>query len=400
MFFADKPYVSDFFKKTVKDNNIPVVGTEAVKTLDLFPGTGIIEENRAAKLAEDCENLRAYALSENSISWIAEHLGHTDLPRKIDLFKDKLKFREITRDIFPDFYFRGAGIEELDSIRPTDIPFPVIVKPAVGFFSMGVYRVTNREEWTSTLKKIHAEINKVQNIYPREVMDAERFIIEQSIDGDEFAVDAYFDSAGEPVLLSVFKHTFSSDADVSDRVYTTSTKIIENNLEEFTDFARKIGRATGIRNFPVHMELRRGKNKQILPIEINPLRFGGWCTTADMTHHAWGFNPYLYYYQDKKPDWSELLKKKHDKLFSIIVLDNSTGIDGANISSFDYDRLLSGFENPLELRKTDYKTYPVFGFLFTETGEENRRELEYILNSDLREFVETDDGGHGLEGII
>lgn len=397
MFFADKPYVSDFFKKTVRDNNIPVVGTEEVKDLDLFPGTGIIDENRAAELAEDCENLRAYALSENSIGWIAKHLGHTDLPRKIDLFKDKLKFREITRDIFPDFYFRGAGIEELDSIRPTDIPFPVIVKPAVGFFSMGVYRVSNRDEWTSTLKKIHAEINKVQNIYPREVMDAERFIIEQSIDGDEFAVDAYFDSAGEPVLLSVFKHTFSSDADVSDRVYTTSTKIIENNLEEFTRFARKIGRATGIRNFPVHMELRRGKNKQILPIEINPLRFGGWCTTADMTHHAWGFNPYLYYYQDKKPDWSELFKKKHDKLFSIIVLDNSTGIDGANISSFDYDRLLSKFENPLELRKTDYKTYPVFGFLFTETGKENRRELEYILNSDLKEFVQTDDGRQGLK---
>jgi hypothetical protein len=145
------------------------------------------------------------------------------------------------------------------------------------------------------------------------------------------------------------------------------------------------------------MELRRGKNKQILPIEINPLRFGGWCTTADMTHHAWGFNPYLYYYQDKKPDWSELLKGKQGKLFSIIVLDNSTGIDGANISSFDYDRLLSGFENPLELRKTDYKTYPVFGFLFTETGEENRRELEYILNSDLREFVQTDDGRQGLK---
>ncbi len=392
MFFADKPYVSNFFKKTVRDNNIPVVGTEAAKALDLLPGTRIIDENRAGELAEDSKNLRAYALSENSIGWIAEHLGHTDLPQKINQFKDKLKFRELTRDIFPDFYFKGADIEELDSIHPTNIPFPVIIKPAVGFFSMGVYRVRDREEWTSTLEKIHTEINKVRDIYPREVMDAERFIIEQCIDGEEFAVDAYFDSTGEPVVLSVFKHTFSSDADVSDRVYTTSTKIIENNLEEFTHFVRKIGRATGIKNFPVHVELRRGKKGQILPIEINPLRFGGWCTTADMTHHAWGFNPYLYYYLGKKPEWSEILKGKDGKLFSIIVLDNSTGIEPENISSFDYDRLLSRFENPLELRKTDYKTYPVFGFLFTKTREENSHELEYILNSNLREFVETADG--------
>lgn len=136
------------------------------------------------------------------------------------------------------------------------------------------------------------------------------------------------------------------------------------------------------------MELRRQKNGNILPIEINPLRFGGWCTTADMTFLAWGFNPYLYYYQGQRPDWDEILKKRADKLFSIIVLDNSTGINAENILSFNYDRLLAGFEKPLELRKIEFTSYPVFGFLFVETRKENFQEIEYILNSDLREFVE------------
>ncbi len=392
MFFADKPYVSDFFKKTVRDNNIPVVGTEAAKALDLLPGTNIIDEDKAAELAEDSANLRAYALSENSIGWIAEHLGHTDLPQKIDRFKDKLKFREFTRDIFPDFYFRGVFADELQEVRAEELHFPLIIKPAVGFFSMGVFKVAAAAQWTDTVKAIRAELEKVRDIYPREVMDADRFVIEQNIDGDEFAVDVYFDAAGEPVVLSIFRHTFSSDADVSDRVYTTSKDIIENNLEEFTAFARRISRATGIINFPVHMEIRRDKNGQILPIEINPLRFGGWCTTADMTYHAWGFNPYLYYYQDKKPDWTELLRGKEGSLFSIIVLDNSTGIEAGDIHAFDYERLMAGFENPLQLRKVDYTKYPVFGFLFVQTREENSRELEYILNSDLREFVETKAG--------
>ncbi len=36
MFFADKPYVSDFFKQTVRDNNIPVVHTEIAEKLGLY----------------------------------------------------------------------------------------------------------------------------------------------------------------------------------------------------------------------------------------------------------------------------------------------------------------------------------------------------------------------------
>ena len=117
------------------------------------------------------------------------------------------------------------------------------------------------------------------------------------------------------------------------------------------------------------------------------MRFGGWCTTADMTYFAYGFNPYLTYFSQQRPDWDELLKDKGGKLYSVIVLDNSTGVDGNQITAFDYERLLSGFERPLDLRKIDYREYPVFGFLFAETRTENFAEIEAILRSDLSEFI-------------
>jgi len=82
----------------------------------------------------------------------------------------------------------------------------------------------------------------------------------------------------------------------------------------------------------------------LLPVEVNPMRFGGWCTTPDLSFLAYGFNSYLYYYLQKKPNWPEVLKGKEGKLFSIIVLDNSTGIDVDEIASFDYEKLLAGFE--------------------------------------------------------
>ena len=393
MFFVDKPYVSDFFKKTVRDNAIPVVGTEIAKELDLYQGTIIVSEAEAVKMAQESDNLSLYTTSENSIGWIAKHLSFSDVPEKIDLFKNKYKFRELTKSMVPDFYFKAVKVEDLADIEFSELPLPLIIKPSTGFMSEGVHKVTNSEEWNRTINLIYEEIDQNKEIYPAEVVDPSLFIIEQCIKGEEFAVDAYYDSNGEAVVLSILKHTFSSADDVSDRVYTSSKEIIENNLEEFTQFAAKIGNLAELKNFPAHIELRRGDDGTLLPIEVNPMRFGGWCTTADLTFMAYGFNPYLYYYSQIKPNWPEILKDKEGKLFSIVILDNSTGIDAGKITSFDYRKLLSKFENPIELRKLNYREYPVFGFLFTETSEDNIVELKRILDSDLREFVTTNEKG-------
>jgi len=374
---------------TVKDNVIPVVGTEIAKKLGLYSGTKVISEDEAIEIARKTDNPVIYMTSENSIDWITKNLAFSNLPEKIALFKDKLKFRELTKSIFPSFYFKGVCVEDLTKIQFKEITQPFIIKPKVGFFSMGVYKVSSYKEWINTIDLIIEEIEQIKDLYPKEVLDTSSFIIEQFINGEEFAVDAYYNSTGEPVILSILKHTFSSDKDVSDRVYTSSKDIIENNLKEFTNFTEKIGKLAGVKNFPIHIELRRDDDGTLLPIEVNPMRFGGWCTTADISFLAYGFNPYLYYYSQKKPNWSEVLKGKEEKLFSIIVLDNSTGIDVKKITSFNYEKLLLNFEKPIELRKIDYKKYPVFGFLFTETREDNFIELKNILDSDLNEFVST-----------
>jgi len=387
MIFVDKPYISDFLRKTIEEYGFPVVKTEDASSLGFTDGPNILEEAEAVQRLKTSGNIQIYTTSENSIGWIARHLSFTDLPEKIDLFKNKVKFRTLISFLMPDFYFKEVKWEELDTLAVRDIPMPFILKPAVGFFSMGVHKVTNSQEWVRVKDTIKAEMHAVKNLYPQEVLNTASFIIEQNIEGDEFAIDAYFDAAGEAVILNIYNHIFASGEDVSDRVYFSSKEIVESNLEKFTRFLNEIGALGNIRNFPVHVELRRDTSGAIVPIEINPMRFGGWCSTPDMTHLAYGFNPYVYYFHQKRPDWPEILKDKGGKRYSIIVLDNSTGIEGYEITAFDYDKLLSKFENPLELRKIDYREYPLFGFLFAETSEKNIAELEWVLKSDLREFV-------------
>jgi hypothetical protein len=387
MFLVDKPYISDFLKRTLKESSIPVVKTEIALELDLLNGTNLIDEYQVIEQIRNSNEPIIYTTSENAINWISKNLSFTGLPEKIDLFKNKFKFRELTKSIFPDLFYKKVKTEDLRNIKFDELPLPFIIKPTVGFFSLGVYIVNNSCDWERTIKSIYHEIENGKVLYPEVVMNTKSFIIEQIITGEEFAIDAYYDSEGEPVIMGIHKHIFSSDVDVSDRVYTTSKMIIENNIEEFTEFVGKIGKLAKVKNFPVHIELRRNSEGILLPIEVNPMRFGGWCTTADLTNHAFGFNPYLYYYDQKVPDWSEILKDKEGKLFSIVILDNSTGVKDDEIKSFDYDKLLSKFEKPLELRKIDIKKYPLFGFVFIETREDNFSELEFILHSDLKEFV-------------
>jgi len=381
------PYVSKFLQETLRDNSIPVVGTKVIDSLDLIEGLKIISEEKSVDLLRDNQNIPLYCTSENSIGWISKNLSFTFLPQKINLFKDKLKFRKLIEPLYPDFYFKAIKYDELDSVKYEDLPKKFIIKPTVGFMSAGVHMVSDKVELQDSIKSIKKELEEIKGLYPLDVLNAKEFIVEELIYGDEYAIDLYFDSFGEPVILNILKHMFFDDSDVGDRVYSTSKMIIQENIIEFKDFLNKIGKLAQIKNLPLHVELRRTEKGELLPIEMNPMRFGGWCTTADIAYLAYGFNPYLCYYNHKKPDWREILRDMGDELYSIVVLDNSTGVSTKDIDCFDYEKFLSKFKNPLELRKIDFHTYPVFGFLFVKTKEEDIKELEDILASDLREFI-------------
>lgn len=387
MIIVDRPYVSDFLKETIEKNKYNVVKTEIAEAFGFYGNNNIIDEETAIRLARSSRNLKIYTPSENSIGWIAKNLAFSDLPQKIDQFKNKRKFRDLIKPLYPDYFYKEVQFKELEKLSIDQIPLPFIIKPNVGFFSMGVYKVENAEEWDQILDLIKSELFSNKNIYPKEVMDPGSFIIEQLIEGEEYAFDAYYNEDGEPVVLGIMKHMFASNNDVSDRVYITSKKIIEENIHRFTEFLKAIGKLSELKNFPLHVEVRVDNFGKTVPIEVNPLRFGGWCTTADMTYFTYGFNPYEYFFEAKKPDWEDLLAKKDGMVYSVVVLDNSTGIDGKNIESFNYEKLHSSFETVLEMRKINYKDYPLFGFVFTETREDNISELEHILKSDLNEFV-------------
>lgn len=387
MILLDYPYVSDFLKETVLKNNFPVIATPEARSIMEGMEVHWISEQEAVDQIRQNPLIPLYTNSENSIAWIQQHLSDTSLPEKIETFKNKFRFRQLIQEAYPDYFFRSAQLSELRGMDISAFKFPFIIKPAVGFFSIAVHKVDSVKEWPSIVRKIEEQIKKTSSLYPKEVVSNTEFIIESYIKGEEYAFDCYFDANGEATLLNVLHHVFMSESDVSDRVYSSSKAIIDRLSPAILDFLKLVGSKVDLRNFPLHIEIRETAPGKIIPIEVNPMRFGGWCTTADLTWFAYGINSYEYFFKSQKPDWEKVFKGRENKKYSLILLDNQSDVPQEAIAYFDFDVLAKDFENPLHVRKVNMDKFGVFGFLFTETSEGNERELDEILHSDLKKYM-------------
>lgn len=392
MFILDKPYVSSYLVDTALKYGYPVLKNAAVDDLELNQELNFYCEGFAANQIKEGKDNLVYCNSENAIDWITKNLDSTDIPRQISLCEDKVQFRKLISKIYPDFYFEEIDTEALCSVDYTKLKFPVVLKPKIGFLSFGVYPIYNEKEWQNTIQTIKTDIEKYKEIFPKSVVNTSSFIIEEMIEGDEYAVDVYFNAENKPVILNIYKHPFSGSNDVSDRIYFTSKNIIKTHLEKFETLFEKIGSTMKLKNFPCHIELRVN-DKTAVPIEINPMRFAGWCL-CDLAHYAFNINPYVYYFEQKRPDWDEILSKMDDGLYCFTIGDNQGVKDIKNVNYKAYsDDLISpnsakdsaSFNKLFELRKIDYKNFPIFALAFVKF--QNEDEVSKVLNMDFSKYI-------------
>lgn len=385
MIILDKPYVSDFLKNRITERRIPVLDTPLARAV-LGDAPSLISAGEFAARVRDGRAPRIYANSENALGWIAEHLGFSELPGRIAAFKDKERFRELTAPLFPDFRYQGVDFEDLEAFDASAFPKPFIVKPAVGFFSLGVHMVDSDEVWPATVAAIRAEVDGIRAQYPEQVLDTARFLVEECIPGEEYALDVYWDGNGEPVLVNMLRHFFVDEADVGDRVYVTGPDIVREHGARFRELMAEVGRIAGLADFPAHVELRLDEAGRAGLIEANPMRFAGWCV-ADLAWHAWGTDPYAAYLDGLAPDWEALCAGREGTLTSVVVADVAPDVDPATVAGVDYAAFRARFAEPLEIRPIDWREYPVFAFAFARHRTDDLGELESVLRSDLKEYL-------------
>ena len=324
-----------------------------------------------------------YAVSENALVWLYAQLPDSELVKKVKILKDKVAFRRICQQIYPDFYYKEVEMKTLRQLNPDELPLPLVLKPAVGFLSVGVYIVRDKAEWQAALDDIDRNFAKQCAVFPDTVVRSEKFVLEQFIEGEEYAVDAYYDAEGKPNIINIFHHIFKNETDVSDRLYCMSKQIFESNYPAFNQFCIDLNGALGLRNFPMHVEFRVDKSTgRAIPIEVNPLRFAGMCLN-DLTRHTCHLLPVQAYFEGTHPDYATMWNGIENDVFSFVVLDKPYDTN----RKLDFERIKRHFHGVLETRDIMNPAMSIWGFLFTQTAPEHKAELQEILHSTLEEFM-------------
>ncbi len=382
MVILEKPYISDLMLEYLSQHNIPVLANDFARESAKRYRLNLLTDSQMK--AEYELSGKIYTTSENALDWIYNNLSNHEVVHKISVLKDKFKFRELLRPMYPDFLYKEVKEDELEDIKFETLNSPFILKPSVGFLSLGVYTIYDKQDLEAALLDIKENRKNWKTNFPHSVIGDSTFILEQYIPGTEYAIDMYYNDQGKPVILNIFTHKFASSTDVSDRVYYTSKEIIDTFKHPFELFLTEANQFLQLKNFPLHVEVRVDGNA-ICPIEFNPMRFAGLSCT-DVAYYAYGIRTIEYFLQNKEPDFSDILKGKEDNLYSLILLDKPD--KAIPCSVFNYDKLYNSFESVLELRKVNNPNLDIFGFVFTKTQKKNEQELDYILSSDLYEFCD------------
>ena len=105
MIVIDKPQVSDFLVKTIKENSFEIVANARARDMIADKTLNQITEEEAKISLNKHPETPIYTNWEKTINWIQNNAVSSNLSGKIEVFKNKIKFRELIKDSFPDYFF-------------------------------------------------------------------------------------------------------------------------------------------------------------------------------------------------------------------------------------------------------------------------------------------------------
>ena len=382
MLILEKPYVSEKLIQIAVENHYPVLRNAISEQLHSQGYSLDLYEDEQFALAYQ-QRKRLYCMSENGLGWINKYIDDKELKDKIALLKDKTAFRRICQKMYPNFYFKEVQLQDLYQLNAKEILFPIVLKPSIGFLSVGVYIVHDEREWQNALLDIKEKFAVASSQFPDFVVGTANYLIEEYIQGAEYAVDAYFDNEGQPIILNIYHHRFASESDTSDRLYCSSKALYDQYEQPFTDFLINVNRVVGLRNFPMHIEFRLSGEVPI-PIEINPLRFAGFCLNELQTHIS-GIHPVVAFFENMRISKNDMWKGRETDTFSFMVLERPKQV--AKNAVFDKDKFIHSFSGVLELREVTTADVGVVATAFVCTDKQHQSELDTLLRFDMMDFM-------------
>ena len=306
-----------------------------------------------------------------------EDAGKKDMVSRL---KNKVACRQMMASIFPDFFFREIPVRDLPKIElaPGEKYF---VKPIKGYWGSAAFPVDAQADRVALMYEIEAQLAKRTHIFSEQVVSKDRLIVEEFLEGEEYAVDMFFNESGQPVITNICHHPLPRKLDYLHVVYYTSYEVYRNLYPKFIAFFNELNRSLSARALPIHGEFKLHKGR-LTPVELNPLRFGS-DGFADLSFHAFGFNPFLCFAENRAPDWEALWKGREQKIFAFYLGYNGSDLDAGHYRP-DFRNFRRLFSNILSDMAMNYQDTLAFAVMYIE--EDSLERIHELLEVEFNEY--------------
>ncbi len=329
---------------------------------------------------------KLYISSQSSLELVMERTRCPERLRAIEILSDKYQCRSVMKPLFPDFHFETKKLSEItEDMFVRDLKY--IIKPSKGFFGIGVKVVDEQADIHCLVDEIRQEIDLYSRVFSENVFSKEDMIIEEFIEGNEYGVDMFYSERGEPVIVALAHHPMPAKEQYRHVLYYTNHCMFERLYPQIESFFIRLNSILNIQALPIHAEFRLGRGEELLPIELNPLRYGGF-GLADLSYYAYDQCPYFSFFQDQKYDWKKIWnERRRNNHYAWVLAYNGTRVDTSEINIDNAHaklRVFIGDKPLLHYQKLDYRNSPVFAIAYLAEEEEHR--LTRWLDVEFQDF--------------
>jgi hypothetical protein len=325
------------------------------------------------------KNDKVCIASEVSIETIVSRMDARLRKNTIESLKDKYIFRKTIASIYPEYQYHFVKASEIENLIITR---KSVIKPVKGVFSTAVRTIDIHTDLTNLAAELKTELSKNESIFSDGVLSKEDFLVEEYIEGEEYAVDMFYDAMGNPCIINICHHPIPENKAYLHIVYYFSQEVFDRIYQKAKHFFVELNKILNVTNLPMHCEFKLDDD-ELMPIEINPLRFGG-MGFGNAIYHALKINPYTCFLNNIEPDWQKIWQKIPDDIFCFFIAYN-----GANINVNEYkpnrERLKQQFTEVLLGCSFDYQTQLTFGIYYLKETKEN---LANLLKIDFDDFFD------------
>lgn len=203
---------------------------------------------------------KLFIQSESALSYILPHMVDTEIAKAIHMLNNKVEARTLLHTMYPEFHYKKIPLDKIDTLK-LEPGKTYVLKPIRGFHGVGVKIITNTTNLLDIKQSICKEIKKNIKLFSASMFSQDNFILEEFIEGEEYAVDMYYNNEGQPIIINIYHHPIPEDTAYLNALYYTSRETFSTLYTPIIQFFTKLNTILNVHSFPIHAEFKFHDNK-------------------------------------------------------------------------------------------------------------------------------------------